>query len=235
MNLILLFEEDFVGVDRVCLRGRRLQHVLQVHRAQVGECLCVGRVNGRIGEGEVLALDNERLELRVSWRQNPPPALPVTLLLAMPRPKMLRRIIQTATAMGVKRLILINSYRVEKSYWQTPFLRPQQLHEQVVLGLEQAKDTVLPEVVLEQRFKPFVEDRLPALAAGTQALVAHPKAARECPRALTGPVTLAVGPEGGFIPYEVDKLEEAGFSRVHLGPRILRVENAVPALLARLF
>ncbi|MDB2481016.1 16S rRNA (uracil(1498)-N(3))-methyltransferase, partial [Porticoccaceae bacterium] len=40
---------------------------------------------------------------------------------------------------------------------------------------------------------------------------------------------------GGFIPYEIDKLNQVGFESVHLGQRILRVENAVPALVSRLF
>ncbi|QDR31016.1 RNA methyltransferase, partial [Pseudomonas aeruginosa] len=53
--------------------------------------------------------------------------------------------------------------------------------------------------------------------------------------AVEKPVTLAIGPEGGWIPYEVDKLREAGLHPVQLGERILRVETAVSALLARLF
>jgi RsmE family RNA methyltransferase len=52
---------------------------------------------------------------------------------------------------------------------------------------------------------------------------------------LNQPCTLAIGPEGGFIPYEIEKLQQAGFAGVHLGARILRVENAVTALVSRLF
>jgi|TARA_B110000459_G_C16312713_1_gene359937 RsmE family RNA methyltransferase len=137
--------------------------------------------------------------------------------------------------MGVKKIYLINSSRVEKSFWQSPFLKPEALEEQLILGLEQARDTVMPEIFLRKLFKPFVEDELGEIVAGSKALVAHPIAAAACPVDSQSPITLAIGPEGGFIPYEVEKLIEVGFQSVHLGPRILRVENAVPALISRLF
>jgi len=235
VNLLLLDTADFIADDRVLLRDRRLTHLQQVHRAEAGEQLRVGRVGGNMGSGQLLRLDAHEAELQVSFDQPPPAKLPVTLLLALPRPKMLRRVLQTAAAMGVPRLVLLNSYRVEKSFWQTPFLEPAAIHEQLILGLEQARDTVLPEVIIEKRFKPFVEDRLPQLAADTLGLVGHPGDFPHCPRAVTQPVTLAIGPEGGWIPYEVDKLAAAGLRPVQLGERILRVETAVSALLARLF
>jgi len=235
VNLLLLDTADFIADDRVLLRDRRLTHLQQVHRAEAGEQLRVGRVGGNMGSGQLLRLDAHEAELQVSFDQPPPAKLPVTLLRALPRPKMLRRVLQTVAAMGVPRLVLLNSYRVEKSFWQTPFLEPAAIHEQLILGLEQARDTVLPEVIIEKRFKPFVEDRLPQLAADTLGLVGHPGDFPHCPRAVTQPVTLAIGPEGGWIPYEVDKLAAAGLQPVQLGERILRVETAVSALLARLF
>ena len=235
MNLLLLDDADFVSPERALLHGRRLKHLLEVHRAAVGDNLRVGRLNGLMGRATLLALSSEQAELEVQLDQAPPVKLPLTLLLALPRPKMLKRTLQTIAAMGVPRLVLLNSYRVEKSFWQTPFLDAQAIREQLLLGLEQARDTLLPEVHIEQRFKPFVEDRLPGLAAGTLGLLGHPGDYPACPRAVSGPVTLAIGPEGGWIPYEVALLEQAGLQAVQLGPRILRVETAVPALLARLF
>ena len=235
MNLLLLEDGDFIAPDRVRLQGRRLQHLREVHRAECGDSLRVGRLGGLMGRGELLSLDAVQAELQISLDTPPPAKLPLTLLLAVPRPKMLKRVLQTVSAMGVARLVLLNSYRVEKSFWQTPFLEPDAIREQLILGLEQARDTVLPEVTLEKRFKPFVEDRLPALAEGTQGLTGHPGDYPACPRAVDGPVTLAIGPEGGWIPYEVELLRLAGLQPVQLGERILRVETAVPALLARLF
>jgi RsmE family RNA methyltransferase len=235
VNLLLLEDGDLIAADRALLSGRRLKHLHEVHRAAVGDSLRVGRLGGLMGTGQLLRLDANEAELSITLDQCAPAKLPLTLLLALPRPKMLRRILQTISAMGVPRVVLLNSYRVEKSFWQTPFLEPAALREQLILGLEQARDTVLPEIIIEKRFKPFVEDRLPALAAGSLGLIGHPGAYPACPRAVEQAVTLAIGPEGGWIPYEVEMLQQAGLQPVQLGERILRVETAVTALLARLF
>ncbi len=235
MNLILLEAGDFSAPDLASLSGRRLQHVLAVHRAVVGDRMRVGVLDGLMGEGEILHLDDQRLDLRVRLDTPPPAKAPVILLLALPRPKMLKRILQMVTTLGVEELVLLNSYRVEKSFWDSPWLRPEAIREQLLLGLEQARDTVLPRVTLAPRFKPFVEDVLPGLMAdGRRGLLAHPGSGESCPCDVAGPLLLAIGPEGGFIPYEVEKLREAGLSSVELGARILRVETAVAVTLGRL-
>ncbi|HYH09612.1 MAG TPA: 16S rRNA (uracil(1498)-N(3))-methyltransferase [Thermoanaerobaculia bacterium] len=234
MNLILLFPDDFVDAHRVRLSGRRLEHVRSVHRAAVGDSLVVGLVNGSIGRGVVTSL-SDTLELSVSLSDDPPAPLPLTLVLALPRPKVLHRVIAGATSLGVKRICLLNAWRVEKSYWKSPRLSAANLLLQSTLGLEQARDTVLPTITLHRLFRPFVEDELPALASGSLALVPHPTAASECPRAVDRPVTLVIGPEGGFIDMEIASLTRAGFTPVTLGARILRVETAVGAVVGRLF
>lgn len=231
MNLILLFAEDFVDERRVRLTGRRLEHVRHVHRAAAGDALVVGVAGGRMGRGEVTRLDADALEMDVTLDRDPPPPLLVTLIVALPRPKVLNRVIASATSMGVKQIFLINAWRVEKSYWKSPRLSEENLLLQRVLGLEQARDTVLPTIELRRLFRPFVEDELPSIARGTRALVAHPGGAALSPGA---PATLAIGPEGGFIAEEVASLERAGFERVSLGERILRVETAVAVGIARI-
>ena len=235
MNLLLLEETDFIDADHVRLSGRRLAHMLDIQQVSVGDTLRVGRIDGLMGRGTVLELDNGSALLAVDLSESPPAKLPLTLLLAMPRPKMFRRILQHCATLGVPDIILLNSVRVEKSFWQTPFLQPEVVRENLLLGLEQARDTVLPTVRIEKRFKPFVEDSLPGIIDDRLALVAHPGDYPACPRGIDQPLTLAIGPEGGWIPYEVDKLIEAGMQPVQLGERILRVETAVTALLARLF
>lgn len=235
MNLVLLNESDFTSTDRVTLTDRRFHHIKNVHKVSLGDTLRVGLLDGFLGEAVVEAISEHEVLLRVNLTEPPVPALPATLILALPRPKMLKRILETVAAMGVKEIYLINSYRVDKSYWSTPWLKPEKVDELFRLGLEQSGDTRLPKLHLRKRFKPFVEDELPAIAADTRALIAHPYNASTCPAAKDEPTTLAIGPEGGFIAYEVEKLEAIGFTAFHLGRRILRVETAIPATLSRLF
>ena len=234
MNLILLDKADFINQNRIQLSGRRLEHIVNIQHARIGDQLRVGEINGLLGTGEIISLGADALEMKIQLDQQPPEPLPIILLLALPRPKMLKRVLQSISSLGVKQIYLINSYRVDKSFWSSPLLQPEKLAEQLLLGLEQARDTLLPEVHLRPRFKPFVEDELTDIIKGTTAYVAHPDAESLCPSAPVQKMTLAIGPEGGFIPYEVEKLQDCGFLPISLGKRILRVETAVPVLLSRL-
>ena len=236
MNLVLFSQADFIGENLIAIRDhRRLQHIKHIHQIKLGDTLKVGLTNGHIGSGLVIFFNEIEIHLTVSLTQTPPKPLPVTLVLALPRPKMLKRTLQTVATLGVKKIYLINSYRVEKSYWQTPLLEESAIAEHLLIGLEQGCDTQLPEVHLIKRFKPFVEDDLATIVGTTKALVAHPYTELPCPAQIEYAITLAIGPEGGFIPYEIDLLQKCGFTAVNLGERIMRVETVVPYLLGRLF
>ncbi|PRY63581.1 RsmE family RNA methyltransferase [Vreelandella songnenensis] len=237
MNLILLHpgELDQQGQARIS-DPRRLAHLREVHRATPGDRLTVGVQGGKMGKAQLIELTRELAIFALEpLTEAPPPALPVHLVLALPRPRMLARTLEHVTALGVKDITLLHTKRVEKSYWQSPELLPEKIHQHLVLGLEQARDTRLPSVVLSKGFRPFIEEQLPALLGERRGLVAHPGMPMECPRGISEQTLLLVGPEGGFIPWEVEKLQEAGCQGMHLGPRILRVETAVTALLSRLF
>jgi RsmE family RNA methyltransferase len=251
MNLILLHPSDFLpNTSRVRLTDRRLTHVLEILKPEPDDILTVGLEGGRIGEGRVVHCDARLLELEVSLTIDPPSKLSVILCVALMRPIVLRRVLQTAATMGVPEIHIFHSRRVEKSFWQTTALRDAEIHRELVLGLEQAKDTVLPQVHLHKRFKPFVEDILPELlekrgegggkrkeeTADVTAMVADPSGdsfSSLLPLSSSLFKILILGPEGGFIPYEVEKLRESGCRVVSLGERILRVETALVTMLAK--
>lgn len=238
MNLLLLHPQDHITDNRWRLTGRRAEHVRHVLGLTPGATLRAGILNGNLGEALLTKDHGNDWELRFEEQGRPPAPLPLTLIIALPRPKMLKRLLIDATSLGIKRIVLLNSWKVEKSYWNTPELHAELLREKMLLGLEQAGDTQLPELLLRPRFKPFVEDELPTLAASTRALLAHPPGANVAPTSmpmdLTEPVTLAVGPEGGWTDYELSMLEACGFERHGLGQRILRVETALPTLVGRI-
>ncbi len=235
MNLILVDKKDFTSPSRVEIDGRRLDHMQKVHRAGVGQQFATGLINGKMGTGTVTAIARDRVEMAVTLDQAPPPALDLILVMALPRPKMLKRILQTVASLGVKQIYLINSWRVEKGFWSAPVLEQDQIDQALTLGLEQAKDTVMPRVTLRRLFTPFVREELDAIAGDTLRLAAHPGGTAVCPCHPGKTITLAIGPEGGFIQREIDSFEQLGFTSVTLGPRILRVETAVPFLVSRLF
>ena len=235
MNLILFTDSDRLESSKIVLRDRRLQHLRQIHRANSGDILRVGEIDGLMGEGEILEINDDFATLAISLHQPPPEKLPLSLVLALPRPKMLRRILRTIAELGVPELHLINSYRVEKSYWQSPVLNQDTVRDYLLLGLEQSRDTQVPIVHQHHAFKPFVEDHLPTMIGGRRALLADPGGQSFCPRNIDGDTLLIIGPEGGLIPYELDKVESAGCEIVSLGPRILRVETAVTGVIGRLF
>jgi RsmE family RNA methyltransferase len=54
------------------------------------------------------------------------------------------------------------------------------------------------------------------------------------PGARPGRVALAIGPEGGWVDFELTLLAARGFVPFSLGERILRVEVAVPYALGQL-
>ena len=237
MNYILLNADDISKDGKtVILKDRRLEHIRQIIKPVLGDSLRVGLRDGKLGAGRVADLQAKALVLDdLLLEKNPPAKLPLTLILALPRPPVLKRILLHGTAVGVPKIYLIQTNRVEKSYWQSPALKEGNMEEQLILGLEQGGDTVLPEIFLKKRFKPFVEDELPLLSQNSMKLLAHPDEAEKCPYQVNKPITLFIGPEGGFVPFEVDLLEKNGFRAVTIGSRPWRVEAIVFGLIARLF
>lgn len=236
MNLLLFEAAERVGGE-LRLQGRRAEHLVNVLQVVPGDLVRVGEVGGRVGAGRVVAIEGESVRLAVELEREPVCDLHIELILALPRPIMLQRILKQATVLGVRRFHLIRSRRVEKSFFHSPVLHPDKIRTCLLEGMEQAMDTWLPEVALHHQFKPFIEDVLPTLEG--QGLIAHPQAEGTL---ASMPVSgdagqrllLAVGPEGGWSEYEVGRFLEYGFHGFTMGSRILHVDTATVALLAQL-
>lgn len=233
MNIVLLDPRQTLSELWHITATRQLDHLHSHLNVQVGDTLKVGIRGAKRYLTQVMEVQERMITVKPLREEAVPEKLPVCLIVAMPRPKVLRRLIMDSVTLGVEKIILIHSYRVDKSYWQTPFL--QQLDHYIDLGLEQAGDTIAPEIEIYKRFKPFVEDVLPQMISVDQpAYVAHPYVEQQMPHAIHHACHIVIGPEGGFIPYEIDLLTKNGCQAVSLGNRILRTETAVSYVLGRL-
>jgi len=236
MNIILVQAEEIQG-NCVHLSDHRAEHIVKVLRADVGARVKVGCIDGALGDGYLVSLKKKypfHVELKIDLAKSQRPKPHLDLILALPRPIMLKRILSQVTALGVGTIHLVNAKRVEKSFWGASILDPQEYRGHLLQGLEQAVDTRVPKVEIHEKFKPFAEDYLPELVPEyDNAICAHPTGNMKLSDAITGGegrVLLAIGPEGGWIDYEVEKFQEQQFSCCTIGDRILKVDTAVIAL-----
>ena len=230
MNRIL-FEPSENRGGEVRLAGPRAHHVWAVLQAQPGDTVRAGEIGGdRYDEAQVVISTPSECILRLG--ESSPPLLRAAwdLLLALPRPKCLRRLWPQLAALGPSRVYVTAAEKVEKAYWGSTFLDPDVVRPMLLAGLMQAGDTILPDVGIHRRLKPLVEDVLPARYPAGARLLAHPGPDGDRPSPApdgSRPGILAVGPEGGWSDYELRMFEARGFLRVSFGERILRTDTAV--------
>ncbi len=242
MNLIILTEADRIDSERFRLLFHRAEHIRSILGCVEGDTVEIGLVNGPAGQATVESISDYEVVLRASALKSLPVPIPaVDLICALPRPQTLKKVLTTAAMMGVRRLHLIRANRVEKSYFHSPLLEPSKYTTHLIDGLSQGKLTRMPEVQVHDRFKVFFEDTFPALESneGDRALRLLPDLDSSMNlRAFyrggdVHRMMIAVGPEGGWVPFEVDIMREQGFKRFSLGRWVLRVEHAVTAVLSQ--
>jgi len=240
LNLILLEPAEIDLEGRARISGPRAEHSLEVLKVVPGQSVRVGVIDGPRGAATIRAIEGRTIELICALEANTPPRPGVDLLLAVPRPKVMRRLWAQLSALGVGRILLTNADRVERPYFDTHVLTPECYRPLLIEGLQQAQDTRLPEVSIHRRFKVLVEDDLEALCGPGRRLVADPAGSGSPGAVVRGHaainpdrrVLLAVGPEGGWNRFELDLLTAHGFERTSMGPRTLRTDTACLALLA---
>jgi RsmE family RNA methyltransferase len=238
VNLVLLDPAEIRDDGVVSLSGVRARHLLQVLKVTPGQDVRVGVLDGAAGVATVTSLADGVVELRCRIDETMPARPRVDLLLALPRPKVMRRLWPQLAALGVGQIILTNASRVERNYFDTHFLTEACYRPLLIEGLQQARDTRLPRVSIHRQFRPLVEDDLDDLFGPGLRLVAHP--GRETPLAhvvrdhVDARILLAIGPEGGWNDFELRLLEAHGFQHIGMGPRTLRTDTACIALLALL-
>ncbi|MGE4488294.1 MAG: 16S rRNA (uracil(1498)-N(3))-methyltransferase [Kiritimatiellales bacterium] len=234
MNLILINPGELSENSSVCLQDGRAEHIRKVLRSAPGNCLRIGLLNGPRGTGTIMQMSGREVRLSCQFEAETPPRPKIDLLLALPRPKVMKRLWAQLAALGVGRIVLTNADKVERCYFDSHVLEPDFYNARLMEGLQQACDTLLPEVRIVKELKPFLEDELDTVFPDIgKKLIADPSGAVDFFQSLETRLLLAVGPEGGWTSYELDLFASQGFGRVGMGPRILRTDTACVALLSR--
>ena len=262
MNRIL-FEKDEIVNGVATFGGERAEHVMNVLHGEVGQMLKTGEVNGPIGTSEITAIKGEAAKgeaassplvengysITVRCTHTQASLVPwVDLILAPPRPRVMKRLLPQLATMGVGRIFLVGAKKVEKDFWGATLLKPENYRPLLIDGLMQAGTSILPTLETRRNLRKFVKEEVDGLWPEAKRIVAHPYTVPSPSRRLAltrtdcpAPVgedadgtVLAIGPEGGWTDEEVALLEEHGFLRYSLGSRILRTDTATIALLAQL-
>ena len=226
---------------------------MKVLLGEVGQVLKTGEINGLIGTSVItniscLPSSVSSPSITVSCSHTEKSISPwIDLILAPPRPRVMKRLLPQLAALGVGRIFLVGAKKVEKDFWGATLLKPENYRPLLIDGLMQAGTSILPTLETRRNFRKFIKEELDTLWPESRRIVAHPYGAGEDFRRETLDVTsslssnvlrprllLAIGPEGGWTDDEVALLEEHGFTRYSLGSRILRTDTATVALLAQL-
>lgn len=236
MNILLIHKAEIVN-NRVTITGDKLKHLRKILKVKVGDNVKLGVINETIGTGTIEAISKDNALLLVRVDKQPPERIPIHLILAIPRPIMLKRVLAQAASMGIEKISLLRSKRVEKSFLNASIVDQDNYTPFLIKGIEQSVDTRVPEIQIHHRFKAFIE-----LAANSKAkhlkLIAHPHGNMQLQDSIIldpeKRIDIAIGPEGGWIDYEVEQFITVGFTPFTMGNRILRVDTAVPAILSQL-
>jgi len=232
---LLLFAPDELAAPLP--RGdARAVHLLEVLRRLAGDSFDAGLVDGPRGKGTLVAIGPDPLTLTFTWGAPPPPLAPITLIVGLPRPQTARKILHDATTLGVAAMHFVVTEKGEPGYAQSPLWHTGEWRRHLLAGAAQAFCTRLPAVTYGQAL-PATLAALPA--ATTRLALDNYEATSSLGAALALPgdrtpasVALALGPERGWSASDRDDLRTAGFTLVHLGPRVLRVETATLAAVA---
>lgn len=243
MNRIL-FEKDEIVDGIATFGGERAEHVMNVLHGEVGQILKTGEIGGFIGTGVITGITRppssvSSPEITVACSHDKRSLRPwVDLILAPPRPRVMKRLLPQLATMGVGRIFLVGAKKVEKDFWGATLLKPENYRPLLIDGLMQAGTSILPTLETRRNFRKFVKEELDTLWPEAKRIVAHPydgnRTIEQPERSNNRAILLAVGPEGGWTDEEVTLLGEHGFARYSLGSRILRTDTATIALLAQL-
>ena len=220
-------------------------HLAKVLRARSGDEIVLFNGDGREYLGAIEAVRGSRVSAAIGAARavDRESSFPITLVQCVPRGDRMDFIVQKATELGVARIVPVLSQRSvvrldaaqaasKQAHWRAV----------AVSACEQCGRNRLPAVEAPQPLLSYLGGlEPPGLSGEFLRLVLEPERASQASpaaqpldivaTAATG-AQIAIGPEGGFAPEELEAFDLSAFGRLGLGPRVLRTETAAIAAIA---
>lgn len=251
MNSLIVFEDELdglgseqEGIARASLRGARAVYAYGQHELREGLEVRVSILGRSRGMGRVVCASEAEVVLDLfAQRDERPGGDPIHLVVALPRPQTVKKVLEIAACFGVRTIYFTRAERVVKSYFDSPVLEKEERTKHLLKGLEQVYDYELPQIHVVDRFRSLLEDHLGSLIAQVppgNRLVAHTKGGHSLSELsphmnLSGhSFLLAIGPESGWNEFEIEQFQTLGIQPWVFGDRALRVEHALVFALGQL-
>ncbi|MCB0331962.1 MAG: RNA methyltransferase [Bdellovibrionales bacterium] len=245
MNSLLFYPQELTAPDRAVVRGERFRYIQEWHAPQEGVEVSALLYGECVGRATLRESSSTHSEFSVAFDGAAPQLLPVELILAIPRPQTVKKVLQLSATFGIEKIHLVSSDRVVKSYRQSKVLESNAVAEELLKGLEQGSQPIAPKVEIHNQLHIFFSDVLPSFQddKGEQQLrlladtrehtrVSLDRFRSDCCEAKK--VLLAIGPESGWAPREVERFLHEGFHALWLSHSQLRVETALAVALGQL-
>lgn len=225
------FVDAFDG-DRAELTGEAAHHLGRVLRAEAGQLYELSD-GSSVRLAKIAFSGKDRVEFSL-LEQIPSYVSPLkmTLLLSIVKFDMFEWAIEKATELGVNRIVPLAAARSEKGLLAAAEKRAERWNKLLFEASQQSRRVKLPAIDLVQKPAKAFSDA----DAELKVMLSERVGARGLRAVLEGrptkSVTLAVGPEGGWIEDEFAAAARHGFVEASLGSLILRTETAVTVSLA---
>ena len=219
---------------RAALIGEHAVHLSKVLRAKVGQEFDIA-IDGVVRRGEVISISGDRVEFQLHETVQPdsPRQRQVTLLLSIFKFDRFEWALEKAVELGATTIVPVIARRTEPHLAKAAGKRVERWRRIARESSQQSRRNTEPEIAAPIELPEAVTRQ-----QGTRILLSeHETPERESLKKIiaehqTGPLALAIGPEGGWTPQELDLFRKSGWLFASLGPTVLRVETATIAALA---
>jgi len=228
MNSLLLQDHSGFISDPLLM-----EHLHSTLKSKIGDSLKCTILNVGLTTGKIISLDKNHCQLELGVIS--PGSEPwVNLIVGLSRPQTSKKILEHGTTFGAHKIHFFNATLSEKSYMDSKVFESHESEAYLKLGLSQSATYYKLPAVKVDKFNPAknYEGEKQKFILDLKESKSFLDYQEDIDFAL--PISLAIGPERGFVQEDLIKFHDAGFKSVKISSSVLRVEHAIYSSLSQL-